>query len=253
MAEISPDTVALWIAQDAVTLSFRPLLDVAIEVLLVRMPGKSPEESADLAEKFLPRISDSLRRVALESIEDGVEPGFELSMEETTHYFRSQATIAQSLRDQLLMLSPSQFEDFCSRLLQRLGGDSRVVGKSGDGGVDFVARDISVIGQPGPSSIGARTLVVGQAKRYGRENPITETDLRGFVGAAIKRCSDPGDAATYRRAILAPLSLAFWTTSDFQPSAKRYARAVGLWYLNGTGLAQLAIRLGVEPAAGTAS
>jgi hypothetical protein len=246
MAELSPDTLALWVAQDAATLSFRPLLDVAAEVLLVRMPGRSSEECADIAERLLIRMSESLKRIALDSIEDGVEPGFELSTDESALYFKSLETTAFSFRDQLLALSPSLFEDFCARLLRTLGGDSRVIGKSGDGGIDFVARDISVIGQPGPSSIGARTLIVGQAKRYSRENQITETDLRGFVGAAIKRCSDPGDVATYRRAILAPLSLAFWTTSDFQPSAKRYARAVGLWYLNGTGLAQLAIRLGVS-------
>lgn len=40
-------------------------------------------------------------------------------------------------------------------------------------------------------------------------------------------------------------AFAFWTTSDFQPSAKKYARGVGLWYLNGLGIAQLAIRLQV--------
>jgi len=37
--------------------------------------------------------------------------------------------------------------------------------------------------------------------------------------------------------------LAFWTTGDFSISAKKYARDIGLWYLNGIGLAQLATRL----------
>jgi len=245
MGELSADTIACWLVQDAKNFAFRPLLDVTIEVLAIRMTTLSKEQRADQAEKVLYKLSDALTRIAVESREDGVEPGFELSSEESTLYFKSMESEALLLRDQLLTLSPSKFEEFCARILAKMGGDSRVTGKTGDGGIDFVARDISIIGQPGPSSIGARTLIIGQAKRYSRENQITETDLRGFVGAAIKRCSDPGDAATYRRAILAPLSLAFWTTSEFQPSAKRYAKAVGLWYLNGTGLAQLAIRLGI--------
>jgi hypothetical protein len=45
--------------------------------------------------------------------------------------------------------------------------------------------------------------------------------------------------------LLTPVLLAFWTTGDFSPSAKKYARDLGLWYLNGIGLAQLATRLGL--------
>lgn len=245
MAELSADTVAYWITQDATNLSYRPLLDVAVEILSVRLSPRSAEECADLAEKLLSRTAESLQRIAIDSVDDGVEPGFELSTDESTHYVRSLQSDAISVRDQLLALSPSEFETFCAKLLTKLGGDSRVTGKSGDGGIDFVARDISIVGQPGPASIGARTLILGQAKRYARENLVPETDLRAFVGGAIRRCSDPGDPVTYRRAILAPLSFAFWTSSDFQPSAKKYAKATGLWYLNGTGLAQLALRLGV--------
>src|SRR6266478_7627879 len=245
MADPSPDTVAYWILQDASNLSFRALLNVASEVLKSRLSTKSEEECADLAERLLERIAESLDRIARESIEDGVEPGFELSTEASTSYFRTRETDALTLRDKLLVLTPAAFEGFCASLLQKLGGESRVVGKSGDGGIDFVARNISLTGSKGPAPIGAQTLVLGQAKRYARDKMIVESDLREFVGAAVRRSSDPLDGATYRGAIFAPLSLAFWTTSDFQPSAKRYAKAVGLWYLNGTGLAQLALRLGV--------
>jgi hypothetical protein len=37
-----------------------------------------------------------------------------------------------------------------------------------------------------------------------------------------------------------------WTTSDFNRNAKEYARDMGMWYLNGLGLAQLAFKTGME-------
>jgi restriction endonuclease Mrr len=128
-----------------------------------------------------------------------------------------------------------------------MGGISAVTGRAGDGGGDFVARNLSFSADAGPAPAGARVLVVGQAKLYARDNLISENELRCFIGGALRRAADPGDSLTYRRAHLAPLVYAFWTTSDFHPSAKSYARAMGLWYLNGIGLAQLAIRLGVSP------
>ena len=248
MADLSADTLAFWLAQDATNTNYRPLFDVKTDLLAARLPERSAEQRADLAERLLLKISDSLGQIARDSIDDGVEPSFELSSEESTLYFKVLKTDALSFRDKLLKLTPAGFEDFCASLLKKLGGDARVIGKTGDGGIDFVARNISLSGSPGPATIGAQTLVLGQAKRYARDNLVVETDLRGFVGSAMKRSHDPEDVATYRRAILAPLSLAFWTTSDFQPSAKRYAKIVGLWYLNGTGLAQLALRLGVKVA-----
>jgi hypothetical protein len=47
--------------------------------------------------------------------------------------------------------------------------------------------------------------------------------------------------------LFTPLLLAFWTTGDFTPPAKKYARHLGIWYLNGVGLAQLATRVGLKP------
>ncbi|MGO8925847.1 MAG: hypothetical protein ACLQU3_02975 [Limisphaerales bacterium] len=45
---------------------------------------------------------------------------------------------------------------------------------------------------------------------------------------------------------MTPVLLAFWTTSDFTPQAKQCARELGIWHLNGIGLAQLAIRVGLS-------
>jgi restriction endonuclease Mrr len=246
MAAVSPETIALWLSRDASNLTFRPLIDVAIEVLGLRMPSKSVEDRAEIAELLLPRIISSLERISTESLEDGVEPTFKLELDERTSYLKSVESPASRFLQVLLRMEPQDFEAFCAKALNSMGGRAEVTGRSGDGGVDFVARDLSFSADKGPAPAGARVLVVGQAKRYSRDNLISENDLRCFVGGALRRAADPGDIRTYRRAHLAPLVFAFWTTSDYQPSAKSYARAMGLWYLNGIGLAQLAIRLGVS-------
>jgi len=211
------------------------------------MPSKSPEDRAEIAESLLPRIIFSLERISTESLEDGVEPTFKLSLDERTSYLKTIESPASRFLDQLLGKTPSEFEGFCAEVLKSMGGASAVTGRSGDGGVDFVGRDLSFSADKGPAPAGARVLVIGQAKLYSRDNLISEIDLRCFVGGALRKAGDPGDNLTYRRAHLAPLVFAFWTTSDYHPSAKSYARAMGLWYLNGIGLAQLAIRLGVSP------
>jgi hypothetical protein len=247
MGTISPDTIALWLSRDASNSAFRPLIDVTIEILGVRMPSKSPEERAEIAESLLPRIISSLERISTEFLEDGVEPTFKLSLDERTSYLKTIESPASSFLTILLNKNSQEFEAFCAEVLKSMGGTSAVTGRPGDGGVDFVARDLSFSADKGPAPAGARVSVVGQAKLYSRDNLISENDLRCFVGGALRRAADPGDNLTYRRAHLAPLVFAFWTTSDYHPSAKSYARAMGLWYLNGIGLAQLAIRLGVSP------
>ncbi len=245
MGELSPDTIGLWVSRDASNPAFRPLLDVTTDVLGRKLGGKSPEQCADLAERLLGRIGEALDRMALELREEGVEPSFEVSIDASTLYFRALETSAGKMLEKLFVMTYSEFEGFCAELLRRIGGDSRVVGKPADGGVDFVARNICLSGPGGPSPIGARALVLGQAKRWAKDSLVSETDVRAFVGGAIRRSWDSADLLTFRGPVLAPVALAFWTTSDFQPSAKKYAKAVGLWYLNGIGLAQLALRLGV--------
>lgn len=238
--------MAIWLSQEADNPGFRPLIDVIVDSLRLHFPLRSQEEHADLAEKMLPAVALSLERLASESKEDGVEPPFQLSTDADTAYLRAVESPASKLLDRLLALSPTDFESFCADILQRMGGRSSVTGRTGDGGVDFVACDLSFFPHQGPASPGARVLVLGQAKRYDRENFVTEVELRSFVGGALRKASDQEDSRTFRTAVLAPIVFAFWTTSDFHHLARKYARGMGLWYLNGIGLAQLAIRLGVS-------
>lgn len=244
MAEVSPDTIALWISRDVANENFRPLLDVSVEVLSSHLRQKSLEECAELAEMGIPRVVPALERIQGDSREDGAEPSFELSLDENTYYIKASPSEASRYVDRLLGLTPGDFERFCSRVLLAMGARSKVTGQPGDGGIDFVAWDLPLCS---PAPKGARIMVIGQAKRQARDNPITEHSLRAYVGSSLHKTSDPDDAHCFRRNILAPVAFAFWTTSDFQPSARKFARALGLWYLNGTALAQLAIRLHVDP------
>jgi len=242
MADVSPDTIAFWVVRETLQESFRPLSDCILEALRNNLSQNSIEENSELAERYLNKVSESLRRLEADLLEDGVQADFQLSGDDS--YVKMIEGPASALLGRLLSITPTQFEQFCARILTKMGAKSQVTGQPADGGVDFVARDLQL---SAPSPRGARVLVIGQAKRYSRHNRISETDLRSFVGGAIRKASDPENALTFRREILAPLVFAFWTTSDFHPTARSYARSVGLWHLNGMGLAQLASRLGVEP------
>ena len=115
-----------------------------------------------------------------------------------------------------------------------------------DEGVDFTAFDLSLGSLPGPAPIGAKVVLIGQAKRYKTGNNVKERELREFVGAAIKRTYKLKRMYTSQVGSLHPIVYAFWTTSDFHQSAKDFARDMGIWYLSGLALTQLAMRLGVS-------
>jgi restriction endonuclease Mrr len=244
MADLTADTVAHWVSRDITNESFRTLLDITTEVLVSHLIGKSAEECADLAEKVMPKMVSALENIRAESLEDGVEPNFELSIEQNALYIKAVSSEALLFLARLNALTWQEFEQFCGRILGAMGGKPTVTGKPGDGGIDFIARDLPLCN---PAPKGGRITIVGQAKKYGRDNLVIEQEIRSFVGGAVRRTSDPEDPHCFRRNILAPVSFAFWTTSDFQPSARKYARGLGLWYLNGIALSQLSIRLKVEP------
>jgi restriction endonuclease Mrr len=241
MADPSAYVIASWLSVEVSSTDFRPLLDCAIETLDGHWPGKSIEEQAEYAEQILPQIVGALDKKKDESNEDGIAPSFELSTDGGTPYLRAVRTIVDATLDRLLEMDPDQFEVLCGKVLTAMGCRADVRGKTGDGGVDFVGHDLPLYVN---ATRGARVLVVGQAKRYKKGNLVDVTELRHFVGGAVHLTSDPLESM-FRRQILAPVMYAFWTTSNFHPSARKYARDVGLWYLSGLALAQLVDRLGV--------
>lgn len=245
MTEISANTVALWISREFDSGTYTPLLEATIVTLRARLPNQSEENVAELAERVLPRLQEPLDRIREKALEDGIQPQFDLSIDADALYIRVVKTEANNFVTKLRALTPEHFETFCARVLGALGARGTRLGGSLDGGVDFVARDLQLC-EPAP--VGARVLVVGQAKRYAVTNSVSETELRAFVGGALRRLSDHEDTMAFRTGTLSPVVFAFWTTAEFQPSARRYARAMGLWYLSGIALAQLALRVGLTTA-----
>ncbi len=195
-----------------------------------------------MAEDQFDAVATSLELERERQKDDGIEPTFELSYESGAPYFRKIASDADKFLQALFRISDRDFVDFCVSLLGALGGDALNIDGPHDGGLDFVARNLSFSSLNAEAMRKARVLVVGQAKHYQKENLVNEPEMRDFVGGGLKRISDHTDRVTHRGPALAPVVFAFWTTSDFNSSAKDYAKSVGVWTLNGIALSQLALK-----------
>jgi hypothetical protein len=226
-------------------LIFRPVREILAECLRTRLPQFSNEDIAELAENLDTPVTNSLEARASEYKRDGVVPPFEVSADEGKAYFKAIARPEQPLLANLRSMTPVAFEVFCKYILVRMGADGFADGSPYDGGVDFYAVGLSLGEKTEPSPPTARIFVIGQSKRYALGNDISEVHVRGFVGGAIRKADKFRARYPDRFGLLTPVLLAFWTTSDFTPSAKTFAKEIGIWYLNGIGLAQLAMRLGL--------
>jgi restriction system protein len=115
-----------------------------------------------------------------------------------------EAALAKELLDRIIAASPSFFEGLIVKLLLAMGyGGSRpdagqIIGKSGDHGID------GVIDQ---DSLGLDRVYV-QAKKYSRDNPVSEPEIRGFSGSLGAAKANKG---------------VFVTTSSFTQPARDFA------------------------------
>jgi restriction system protein len=126
----------------------------------------------------------------------------------------------QVVLDQILELSAGEFEILVGHLLTALGfEDSKVTGKTGDGGVD-------AIGELNASNL-AKVKVFVQAKRYKRGSKIAAGVVRQL-----------------RQAIPVGAQGAFITTADFQKAASEVAIEQGfprIGLINGSQLVDLLV------------
>ena len=245
MAAPPPYVLAEWLLEEASNREFQPVQEVLQIALSFRMRGNSPEENAEISEQTaLPLIRELENRVAIDR-SDGVTPAFEISSEGKTAYFRIIDAPEQPLLTKLKSMPPNEFEKFCANILTNLGATSYIIGGPNDKGVDFTAINLQLGEKVKLAPRTSRAIVIGQAKRYADQN-ITECDMREFIGGAILQADNLRIANVYDAGLLSPISFAYWTTSDFHHLARKYARRMGIWYLNGIGLAQLAMRAGVE-------
>ena len=183
---------------------------------------------------------------------EGISPRFEVAIEGesrvtgTEAYFRVLETPEKPLLTKLRAMDPGGFEDFCANILSNLGAKATRVGGSNDNGVDFIALSLQLGEKVKFAPRVSKALVIGQAKRYKEGSNITPTMLREFVGGAILRANELRESNRFDAGVLTPVIYAYWTTSDFHYEARKYARAMGMWYLNGLGLTQLAMRAGLK-------
>lgn len=245
MALPKPQYIANSLLEFGNNTEFKNLSEVIFDFFKSKGFTMSAEEISDYAEEHLIAIANELFIKIDDRRNDGVTLNFELTEDQGTFYIKFFERVEIELLRKLQSDTPENFEHFCKKILDKLGGNSLVSGGSDDGGIDFSSSDLQIKNLPSLSTKGSRILVLGQAKRYIDGNHVKETELRAFVGACIKRIDELKKTRSEHFGILHPVILAFWTTSDFHSSARVYAKEIGIWYLNGVALCQLALQLDI--------
>ena len=136
-----------------------------------------------------------------------------------------QNMLSDEILDSVKGVTPSGFEHLVVELLSRMGyGDGRVVGHSGDQGIDgFLNQD----------TLGLEKVYV-QAKRH-TSSQVGEPDIRNFSGSLVAQGATKG---------------VFITTSTFSLTARQTAQAISLGnqfirLIDGSELAELMVKHGV--------
>ena len=243
MAAVSSQVLALWTSEQIEGTQWVLLRDVAVDACRVRLKGKSEDERLELIEKNLPFIAEHLRNDRASMLADGIVPKYEIDEEERPYVRRCGDEYPEILK-QLRTRDPFEFERLCAEILSKLGARSEVTGKTWDGGVDFLAIDFDFVPDGLPTPNACRAAVIGQAKRYKDGNAVKESDLRKFVGGALRRRHEL--IRHQRISPLSPVVYAFWTTSSFESNARAFGRAMGIWYMEGSTLAKYCNDLGLQ-------
>ncbi len=241
MSVPSTQIIALWVQEELTDTGWCPLRSIAIAALRRRWtrPEQVIEEFVD---DHLDYVAEVLRNELADRVIDGKIADIEVD-EETPPYIRRIFPRRPTTLDKLRRIDPFEFEHVCARILQMLGADATTTQRTADGGIDFTATKLKIVHGKLPMPASCHGVVIGQAKRYKEGSAISETKLREFVGASVlKRHRMSAESAI---APLMPTLYAFWTTSDLEPNAKKYARSVGLWYMDGVTLSAYTEELGL--------
>ncbi len=232
------NTFALWV-RNIEHVGVHKISSVIEAELSSRTCNCSIEERLEHIEKILPKIINRLQEMRDECMESGINPDF--SIDEDGYYTKHNTNESKYL-NKINQLSSTEFEIFCTKILQELGGEAVTVGGKNDGGVDFSAKKFKLSRfMPDWCSIS----VIGQAKNKRSDNKVCLNELRTFVGGSIFRINNPSDPL-YKDSILKPVVFAYWITTSFEPSASDYAKQMGIWALNGLGIASLGIECKIE-------
>jgi hypothetical protein len=241
-----PQFIANLIVENGDNHEFKNLVTVAFEVFSSKFPSYSEEAIWDFIDQYIGDIAKELFIKVNDNNIDGITLNFEINEDDGNYYIRFLDKPEIRLLRKLQADTPENFESFCKKILDKLGGNSIVSGGPNDGGIDFESTDLLISNLPKLSTKGSKILVIGQAKRYSEGNHVKEKELKEFIGSSIKRIDELKKTRSGQFGILHPIILAFWTTSDFHSNAKDYAKALGMWYLSGVALCQLAIHLNLD-------
>ena len=230
MGTPSSQITATWVKAATTTTEWQLLQNICFTTLKQMWTGRSEDEIWDFVEANVYHIAEHLREEVSTCAIDGTTPKYELD-DEQPPYIRAVGGQFLTLLVKLRSLDPFKVEEVCSNILISLGGKAFTTQKSHDGGVDFIGSDINIV----PSSLtvpaACKAVIIGQTKRYKEGNIISERQVREFVGASLLRKQQLQIEGKIKA--LSPVILAFWTTSDFEPNAKIYARALGVWFMDG--------------------
>lgn len=241
MAKPSSQTAAGWVKDTLRDREWLSLREILITAVTEKWTRHSTEEIAEFVEENLPYVAEHLRDESAQAIHDGAVCPYEIDNEDDP-YVKFHAQDDGSLLLKLKRICPFDFEEVCSKLINAIGANSRVTSKTRDGGVDFIAVGLDILPADLNCPLHCRASVIGQAKRFDNRL-IAEKSLREFVGASLLHRND----LRVRQSIspLSPVLLAFWTTSNFEPNTKIFARKAGVWLMDGHTLSTYLIKLGL--------
>lgn len=234
MAVPSSQVAAIWVKAEILSVEWTPLPDVCFAAVKNKWTGKSEEEVWEFVEQNIAYIAEHLRDEASVCLVDGSAPKFHID-DEQPPYVKAAGTPTSGLLAHLRNIDPFKVEEICADILKEFGAAAQSTQRTADGGVDFIATNLNIVPEAFAVPMGCKATIIGQTKRYKDGNAITEKQMREFVGAGLLRkhvMQTEGKIAP-----LTPVIFAFWTTSDFEPNAKKYARDVGMWFMDGHTLA----------------
>ncbi|MFP9099020.1 restriction endonuclease [Flavobacterium sp. RHBU_24] len=242
-----PQYIANLIVEKGNNLEFDKLENVAFQICRIKFPTPSDEEIWDYLDiRCIEDLANELFIKKTDNFNDGISINFIIEDDNENYYIKFLDKPEIHLLRLLQKDTSDNFEFFCKKILDGLGGNTIVSGGPSDGGIDFYSTNISINKLSAPSTIGSRILVIGQAKRYIDGNHVKLKELREFVGASLNFGFELKRSRSEQLGVLQPTVIAFWTTSDFHSDAKKYAKDMGIWYLNGIALCQLALQLEIE-------
>jgi restriction endonuclease Mrr len=234
LAVPSSQIAASWVKAEIVSVDWVALTDLCFVTIRKFWSGRSENEIWDYVEQNIGYVAEHLREEVANCHIDGSARKFEID-DEQPPYVRAIGTETSPLLKHLRSIDPFKVEEICADILKALGAEAKVTQRTADGGVDFIATNLHFVPNNLTIPTACKAAIIGQTKRYKVGNVITERQMREFVGSGILKkhiLQNEGKIGP-----LTPILFAFWTTSDFEPNAKKYAREVGLWFMDGHTLA----------------